>query len=76
MTDSMDDRFHGIPAAAGVITGEGAQAWRCQPTSSREALVDADLDTRATALYASTDDLLKAAPERLPWRPAMALLHG
>jgi sulfonate transport system ATP-binding protein len=26
---ALDDRFQGIPAAAGVITGEGAQAWRC-----------------------------------------------
>ena len=32
--------------------------------------MDADLDTLATALYARADDLLKAAPERLPWRPA------
>jgi len=32
--------------------------------------VDADLDTLATALYARADDLLKAAPERAPWRPA------
>jgi Transposase DDE domain len=31
--------------------------------------VDADLDTLATALYARTDDLLKAYPERAPWRP-------
>jgi hypothetical protein len=31
--------------------------------------VDADLDTLATALYVRTDDLLKAEPERLPWRP-------
>jgi hypothetical protein len=31
--------------------------------------VDADLDTLATALYARTDDLLKAAPEQAPWRP-------
>jgi Transposase DDE domain len=35
--------------------------------------VDADLDTLATALYARTDDLLKAAPERLPWRPAIGI---
>jgi hypothetical protein len=35
--------------------------------------VDADLDTLATALYARTDDLLKAAPERLPWRPASGI---
>ena len=35
--------------------------------------MDADLDTLATALYARTDDLLKAAPERLPWRPAIGI---
>jgi hypothetical protein len=35
--------------------------------------VDADLDTLATALYARTDDLLKAAPEHLPWRPAAGI---
>ena len=30
--------------------------------------MDADLDTLATALYVRTDDLLKAAPDRVPWR--------
>ena len=35
--------------------------------------MDADLDTLATALYARTDDLLKAAPERQPWRPAIGI---
>lgn len=35
--------------------------------------MDADLDTLATALYARTDDLLKAFPERAPWRPAIGL---
>src|SRR5262245_56198529 len=29
----------------------------------QKALVDADLDTHATALYVGTDDLLKAVPE-------------
>src|SRR5579859_4858977 len=42
-------------------------------TPSPEALVDADLDTLATALYARTDDLLKAFPERAPWRPRVGL---
>jgi hypothetical protein len=51
----------------------GAQDRRCYPTSSLEALVDADLDTLATALYARTDDLLKAAPQRAPWRPAIGI---
>jgi hypothetical protein len=32
--------------------------------------VDADLDTLATALYVTIDDLLKAAPELAPWRPS------
>jgi DDE family transposase len=35
--------------------------------------VDADLDTLATALYVRTDDLLKTAPERCPWRPAIGI---
>jgi hypothetical protein len=36
-----------------------------------EVLVDADLDTPATALYVRADDLLKAAPERAPERTAV-----
>jgi Transposase DDE domain len=35
--------------------------------------VDADLDTLATALYARIDDLLKACPERVPWRPTAGI---
>ncbi len=35
--------------------------------------MDADLDTLATALYVRTDDLLKAVPERAPWRPAVGI---
>ena len=35
--------------------------------------MDADLDTLATALYVRTDDLLKAAPERAPWRPPVGI---
>ena len=35
--------------------------------------MDADLDTLATALYVRTDDLLKAAPERAPWRPKIGI---
>jgi hypothetical protein len=41
------------------------------PTSNPEALVDSDLDTLATALYVKTDDLLRSAPQRAPWRPAI-----
>jgi len=35
--------------------------------------VDADLDTLATALYARTDDLLKAFPDHRPRRPKTGL---
>jgi Transposase DDE domain len=35
--------------------------------------VDADLDTLATALYVTIDDLLKAAPRLAPWRPAVGI---
>lgn len=35
--------------------------------------MDADLDTLATALYVRTDDLLKTAPERAPWRPPVGI---
>ena len=35
--------------------------------------MDADLDTLATALYVTTDDLLKAAPQLAPWRPAVGI---
>ncbi len=41
--------------------------------SSLEALVDTDLDTLATAIYVSTDDLLKARPELVPWRPTVGM---
>ncbi|WP_404388794.1 IS982 family transposase [Humibacillus xanthopallidus] len=35
--------------------------------------MDPDLDTLATAIYVSTDDLLKARPELVPWRPAVGM---
>jgi len=35
--------------------------------------VDADLDTLATALYVTTDELLKGAPQLAPWRPAVGI---
>lgn len=37
--------------------------------------MDTDLDTLATALYVTTDDLLKAHPERLPQRPANSFVE-
>ncbi len=35
--------------------------------------MDAALDTLATALYVTTDDLLKTAPHLAPWRPAVGI---
>jgi DDE family transposase len=35
--------------------------------------VDAALDTLATALYVTTDDLLKRAPYLAPWRPVVGI---
>jgi Transposase DDE domain len=35
--------------------------------------VDADLDTLATALYVTIDDLLKQAPQLAPWRPRVGI---
>ena len=35
--------------------------------------MDADLDTLATALYVTADDLLKSFPEHLPWRPTVGI---
>ncbi|MGH3951365.1 MAG: IS982 family transposase [Pseudonocardiaceae bacterium] len=35
--------------------------------------MDADLDTLATALYVTTDDLLKASPQMAPWRPRVGI---
>src|SRR6266545_4002579 len=44
------------------------------PTSSLGGPVDAALDTLATALYVTTDDLLKTAPHLAPWRAAADLI--
>ena len=35
--------------------------------------MDADLDTLATALYVTVDDLLQQAPHLAPWRPAVGI---
>jgi hypothetical protein len=41
--------------------------------SNLEVLVAADLDTLAVALYVRTDDLLRIALQRAPWRPAIMI---
>jgi hypothetical protein len=43
------------------------------PNAILEILVDADLDTLATALQVSTDDLLKAHPNNTPAHPPVGL---
>lgn len=35
--------------------------------------MDTDLDTLATAIYVSTDDLLKARPDLVPWRSKIGM---
>src|SRR5712691_1294589 len=52
---------------------KGVHDRRCYPTSNPEALVDADMDTLATALHARTDDVLKASPQLMPWRPEVGI---
>src|SRR3954452_9446405 len=64
-----------LPAGFGVACWGGGRgcpssALRTQRRTS-EVLVDADLDTLATALYVRADDLLKDCPERAPERPAV-----
>src|SRR4051812_50027334 len=63
-----------LPAGFGVACWGGGRgcpssALRTQRRTS-EVLVDADLDTLATALYVRADDLLKDCPDRAPERPA------
>src|SRR6266498_2116441 len=56
-------------AGAGRVSRVGV----VYPTRTLEVLVDADLDTLATALYVTTDDLLAAHPERVPARPRVGI---
>lgn len=53
--------------------GGGCPESALLPNATLEVLVDADLDTLATALYVRTDDLLKAHPEHAPLRPPVGL---
>jgi hypothetical protein len=64
---------HDEEGASLRVSAKDAQDRRCNPTLNLEALVDADLDTLAIALYVRTDDLLKTAPERVPWRPVTGI---
>jgi hypothetical protein len=43
----------------------------CEGVQSQS--VTNNLDTRATALYVKTDDLLKGSPQFAPWRPAVGI---
>src|SRR5215475_2633822 len=56
-----------------VSAAKGALDRRCYPTSSVEALIDADLDTLAIGLYLRIDHLLAASPEHAPWRPEVGI---
>src|SRR5690348_10888692 len=52
-----------IPRGGEPRCGEGVQ----------DRVVTTDLDTLATALYVTTDDLLKESPQLAPWRPAVGI---
>ena len=54
--------------------GEGCPESALENNPNLEARVDADLDTLATALYVTTDDLLIAHPERVPARPRVGII--
>ena len=71
----LDDQFQGLIRRLRPVDrmAMGAQDRRCNPLSNPEALVNADLDTLATELYVRTDDLVKTAPERTPWRPVSGI---
>jgi len=57
------------------LESKGVKSWRCLPNADLEVLVvDADLDTLATALYVTADDLLTAHPERVPARPRVGIV--
>jgi Transposase DDE domain len=43
------------------------------PNVEQEARVDTDLDTLVVALYVQVDDLLKANPDKVPWRPTVGI---
>lgn len=58
---------------AAVLSREGCPESALTTYSNLEARVDADLDTLATALYVTTDDLLIAHPERVPARPRVGI---
>jgi len=68
---SLDDLFQGWVSAFGWV--EGVHDRCCLTRSIVGDLMDTDLDTLATALYARIDDTLKAHPELMPWRPRVGI---
>jgi len=69
----LDARFQGVWwRVVSRHRAEGVQDRRWNPTSGLEALVDADLDTLATALYVKTDPL-KAARQWAPTHPPVGI---
>ena len=68
MIDSKGD-----DGVAALMWVEGVQESVLRTNSSHGGLVDTDLDTLATALYVTTDDLLRAHPERVPARPRIGI---
>ena len=51
------------------LRARAARIGVAEPTPSQRPFVDTDLDTLATALYVTCDDLLVIRPEHAPYRP-------
>ena len=56
-----------------MINSKGWLWLRRRGEGVQDQFVKTDLDTLATALYVSTDDLLKESPQLAPYRPAIGL---
>src|SRR5919202_5316517 len=68
----IDSKGYGV---ACPMTCEGCprSALLTHSPMPRGLVMDAELDTLALALYVKIDELLIAAPERVPWRPAVGI---
>src|SRR6266480_5531611 len=56
-----------------MINSKGWLWLRRRGEGVQDQFVKTDLDTLATALYVSTDDLLKESPQLAPYRPAIGM---
>src|SRR6266700_730835 len=62
-----------MPDSKGCGVWRGCRCSALRPNVEPGGPVDADLDTLATALYVTIDDLLQQQPDLAPWRPAVGI---